>query len=1138
MEVHLLGPLELIDDTGAGIDVRGKGLRSLLASLAIRANEVVSSDHLVETIWEDDPPENPRAALQVLVSRLRKLVGDAITTRDSGYVLRLSPDDLDTAVFDRLVGEGRRIAAAGLHAEAVERFRSALRLWRSQTIEELADSSGEDNHLASWLELRRRAEDQLMESEILRGRHRDVLSEFERLVEAEPFREQRWALLMLALYRSGRQAEALAAYKRLALFLGEELGIEPSSELSELEERILLHDPGLALDSPKGGPDSVVRFPSGTVTFVVATGDGPIDDLDWTASGLVPFKGDRNAHWMATKDSLAAVASAVKLGDMGMGVGVHVGNAVYENGSYVGLSVHKAGRVAAASHPGQVLLSAAVQQVLDGEKPTGVEIAALGEFRLPGVTVEEALFQAHPAGSDRVFPPPYASPHAVTNLPHQIDTFVGRARELDELGGLMDGNRLVTLTGPGGIGKTRLALQAAADRLGRYEHGVWFVDLTTVNDAEHVVEETARVLGITSNRTIDNLEEFLESRQLLLVVDNCERVIDEAAEVVHRLLKAAADLSVLATSRQRLGIPGEVAWTTPAMMAPSANTASPEDLLAADAVALFAERATVRQSGLSIDRDNVAVVAELCRRLDGIPLAIELAAARVKSLGPGEILDRLDDRFALLTTRDRGVQPRHRTLRAVIEWSYETLDRQEAVLFRRLAVFRGGFTLGQAEAICTDNQLSLAQVVDALDGLADKSLLIVETASDIRRFETLATIRAYAQAQLEARGESIEIARRHASEFGRLVAEAKPHLGKAEGRGWYDRLTREHDNIAAALAWSYGPNGEPDIGVQVLVDTSTYWDLSGRWQEGLGAAEALLALDSVKGQRRGEAESVAGMLAYYLGHLDVAFIHAEKALSEYEELHDLNGGARALNAMGNIATDRGQFEHAEDYYDRAATMAERADDTEYLARILNNRGSVAHLQGDLETASTLYHEALEAARRSGNLSDQWPPVINLGEVAIALHQMAEAEAFLSSGLELAQRCGDRRGEAGALVNAGWVALRRNQWVEATDRLSRAACIFHEIGDNFDILTAIGRLALVRHRVGNPEGSALLLSTERSLRAEFEFGLSQDHDELVALETELQRLLGASLAEISQRAKSLTFEELMLEANSQPIDIPG
>lgn len=314
-----------------------------------------------------------------------------------------------------------------------------------------------------------------------------------------------------------------------------------------------------------------------------------------------------------------------------------------------------------------------------------------------------------------------------------------------------------------------------------------------------------------------------------------------------------------------------------------------------------------------------------------------------------------------------------------------------------------------------------------------------------------------------------------------------------------------------------------------MAATASYWDLSGRWQEGLREAKALLTLDNVQDLSRGEMEYVAGFLARYMGQLEQAADHCQTALHLFESSGDDAGAMRALNSLGNIASDRADLEHADLFYERAAAMATQVNDPEYLGRILNSRGAAAQRRGDLDAASKLFGDALAAARRSDNLADQCYALINLGEVAVALNHLKEAEALLSEGLALAQQCGDRRGEAAALIIAGSVATRQNEPREALGRLSRAAKMFYELGDNFDILMAIGRLALASHQVGDLERSALLVSAERALRTGSSYGPSLDHDELAMLEAALKESLGPSFEAIRYRAAKMTLEEVLAVA---------
>lgn len=1131
VEVRVLGPLEVVDEQGDAVPVRGRGLQRLLAVLAIRANEVVSADHLIEVIWGDDHPQNPRGALQILISRLRKVMGPTLSTRDHGYLLRLSPDDLDVTVFERLVAEARRAATAGQHGEAIERLRAGLRLWRGSDFTNLAEASEERPVLVGWQELRAHAEELLAEAELASGHHQEALGHLERMVEAEPLREQRWALLMLALYRAGRQAEALAAYRRLVTLLGDELGIEPGAAVADLEEQILLHDRRLDWNPPeKDTTERGMTSPS-TLTFVVAAWDGAPPEMapKENVTSYIQADGTRLA---AMADPRAAVIAAAELAALGARVGVHVGQAAWENGRLVGLAVHRAARVAAAARFGQALLSAMTHQILESEHPSGVDVVPLGEFRLPGITGPESLFQVTIEGSDRLLGEPLADPMVLTNLPQQLDTFVGRARDIDDLGKLLDDNRLVTLTGPGGIGKTRLALQVAADRVSRFRHGVWFADLSRIAVEDDVEAAIARALEVDNYQTVEDLGAFARDRELLLVVDNCEHVIEAATDIVHRLLKGAPGLSILATSRQRLGIPGEVASTVLAMSTPGVSVTAVEELMASDVVALFATRAAARRPGFTVEPSNALAIAELCRRLDGIPLAIELAASRVVTLEPTEILERLAQDEAIVSTRDRAVHSRHRTLDAVIRWSHDSLTDEERVLFRRLSIFRGGFTVEMAEEVCCDDQLAVRVLLDAIEGLADKSLLVVESAGGTRRFSMLVTVREFAARELDRNGETPTLAHRHAIAFSRMTELARPHLEKMGERVWFDQIAAEHENIRAALAWSRSDAGDPEVGFQMLAATIRYWGVTGRWQEGVREAQGLLERgDSIRGVLRADVEWAGGLLSLFMGHQETAAGYLQSALASYQVGGGLSGAMRVLNALGTVEHDRGDMVQADLMYERAAHLAEQLGEAEYLGKILNNRGTVAESRGDYDAAFELYSIGLRAAQKSGSLVDEAIAVTNLADVTVRQGRLDEAASLFSEGARLAKQIGDPLREAGGTLGIAWVEFLQGHDDRAASLFPETLDAFQQLGADNEVLKTLGRMALLARRLNEPRRAATLLAAEQQLRGAGSHGASDDHDLLVQLESELRDSLGADYEESAARGKEMSLDEVVAFATS-------
>src|SRR5512132_893666 len=917
MDFEILGPLEVRDQAGNPIPIPGGRERALLAALLVHAGEVISVDRLIEDLWGQQPPVHATNALQAVVSRVRRALGPAgqelLVTRAPGYVLAVEPDRVDAGRFEQLVAAGRRLAEGGAPGAAA-RFAQALALWRGPPLADVAYQDFAQAEIARLEEARLAAQEDWIEAQLADGHHAQLVAQLEQLVAANPLRERLRAQLMLALYRSGRQADALALYRQGRALLGEELGLDPAPALRQLEQAILTQDPALA---------AVTR----------------------------PGCGRRH------------------------------------------------------------------------------------------------------------------------NLPARVTSFVGRACEQQELGELIGRHRLVTLTGPGGAGKSSLALELASLLVEAQPAGVWLVELVSVGEEPALVEAVAAALGISggpqsgatgaAGSLTERLVDFLRANELLLVLDNCEHLVEPCARLTDRLLRAAPGLTILATSRTALRVPGEVVWPTPPLQLP--NETTPPDLLGGyDALRLFEERAAAARPGFRLTPDTAPVVADICRRLDGLPLAIELAAARLRALPLAELAARLQDRLGLLTGGGRTALPRQQTLRATIEWSYGLLTEQERRLFDRLSVFTGGWSLQAAEQICSGDGIDAGEVLDLLTGLVDHSM--VTGAAEDGRFSMLETLRDYARERLEASGKAVQIQRRHVAYYLALADQMDPQTHTPGSWAWIGGLEHDGSNLQAALGWALA-DGDTERALGLAGPLGWYWFM-GNQQEGRRWLGRLLEAAPASRTRYRARALRAYALVQAFDQPDQAQRAAREALSITQELGDPWGGAVAKLLIVLSASQAGEasavvrrlLDEAEttlhDHGDRrgealawwlrlvigghlgdlaAAIQAGRRSlerfqelgDTWGMAGVLTELADQTCRTGDHQAAVAMYEESLALARSRQLRYAEQDGLVRLGNLLTQLGDFDRAGSLLHDALALAQQLGYRIGSAAACDGLSGLVRRQD-----------------------------------------------------------------------------------------------------------------
>jgi predicted ATPase/DNA-binding SARP family transcriptional activator len=874
MQFRILGPLEVELD-GPPVSTKGRKPRALLGLLLLRRNQPVAPEQLIDDLWGDSAPATAANTLQVYVSQVRKIVGDRLKTEGGSYRLRVGEDELDADRFERLAADGAMALGRKSYGEAAEQLAEALTLWRGPALADLRYESFAQGEIARLEELRLAAAEDRIAAELGLGRHDQLVGELESLVSEHPTRERLRGLQMLALYRAGRQADALEAYRQAREALLEELGLEPGPELRELEQAILRQD--------------------------------------------------------------------------------------------------------------------------------------------------EAL-------SRRPLPQ--------SNVPVPVSSLVGRQRELDEItSALRNGTRVLTLTGPGGSGKTRLAIEAANLLASELRDGAFFVALDAIRDPGLLLPAIAQAVAVreSSEQPLpESLADRLAGRQALLLIDNFEQLA-EAAPVLSEVLEAAPGLTFLVTSRAALRVSGEQEYPV--------DPLGPED-----AVALFVERAQGADPRFRLTDENAEAVKEIVARLDRLPLAVELAAARTKLLPPQAMLALLDERLDLLSRGARDLPERHRALRDTVAWSYDLLGTEEKQLFACLAVFGGGFTLESAVAVCDASLDGVATLID--DSLLER---------DGERLRMLETIREYALEQLDADEDAEFVRRRHAEHFLKL-AESEP---VAEQAAWLARIDAERDNFRSALNWCL-ELGEASLALRIAAALWEYW-----W--------------------------VRGHLAEGRGWLGAALVRGRSAAPELR--------ARALHAAGSLATRQGDYESAGALFEESLALWEELDDAGGTARSLLSMGTVAAEQGDQKRAIELSERAAELYQESGDQRGHALAVSNLGGIALERGEYAKAAELSKQAYGLFETLEDAEGMAFALVNQGFAALSEGRHDRAVELLREALRRLAELEFKDVIGYCFEGLAAVLALTGRAEEASKLLGAAEVLRESLGVGLAPaeqaTHDKTVA-----------------------------------------
>jgi len=949
VDYRILGSVEVSDD-GVVKDLGGLRERTLLARLLLADGQVVSADRLAEDLWAGQPPPHYMATLRVYISRLRRALGsgsDAVATCPPGYRIVLAHGELDAHRFESLVAGAAADMAQGRPEAAAARLRDALGLWRGPALSDVADFAFAQADARRLEEARLAAIEDRVEADLACGRQVSLAGELEGLVAAHPLRERLCGQRVLALYRCGRQADALAAYRDLRVRLADELGIDPNPALGRLQEAILRQDPG----------------------------------LDWRPAGPGPGSGSAPE---------AETASAPR-------------NA-YE------------------PEPGST----------PGTEPAAAHVA----------------------------------PPAPGWLPAETTSFIGRESELATIDELLGLSRLLTLTGPGGSGKTRLALKAGQQAARRYRGGVWLVELAPVARPGLVAAAAASALGVreeTGRPLADTIAAQLRDSEALLILDNCEHVLDAAGDLVTGLLRHCPALRILATSQSRLNVTGEATWPVPPLTLPPPDEQDPLVVARSESARLLCDRARLARPGFSLADVNAGAVSEICRRLDGIPLALELAAARLNALTARQLAARLDDRFRVLTGGSRGGLPRHQTLQAAIEWSHDLLSDAERVCFRRLAVFAGGCTLEAAEVVLPDAMLPADAVFEAVTALVDRSLLTTEERSGSMRYGMLESVHQFARRRLAEAGEQDALSARHLAWLIDYAGQADPDGPDQEA--WLDLLEADLENIRAGLEWGLARHGSSQA-LALAGSVASFWQVRGHASLGRRWLDAALAAAGPGAQPRLRAIALdaAGQLAYVQADHEAQLRYQQESLAIWRGLGDDARTAGCLGDLGAAAHVRGDYPAAQAMYAEALELARRAGASNVMGRCLSGLGRLALHTGDQAQATAYYTESMSRFRAAGDLRRATVILGNLGVVAINDGDFDLAAARLKEHLANARKLGDRKLIGGALTNLGTVLQNAGDTDRAAELHAEALTLAEQVGDRrlaSVALTNLGLAALAR-----------------------------------------------------------------------------
>lgn len=734
-------------------------------------------------------------------------------------------------------------------------------------------------------------------------------------------------------------------------------------------------------------------------------------------------------------------------------MGIHSGNAEWSGTDYMGyITLARTQRVMSAAYGGQIIISNDAYEIKKDYGSEEISFRDLGSRRLKDLIQPLRLYQIMSADIPADFPPLKTLDARPNNLHVQLTSFIGREKEMKEIKKLLSVTRLMTLLGSGGTGKTRLSLQVAADLIDEFANGVYIAELAPVSDPAMIVQTIFDSLEIKEEpgrSPEETLTDYLRGKEMLIILDNCEHLIIECSGLAEMILRNCPKIKIIATSREALNCSGEQTYRLPSLSVPDKSIVNtPEQLTHYESVRLFIERALSVNHNFRVNNNNAPALAGICNRLDGIPLAIELAAARIKVLSVEKIYERLDNRFNFLTGGNRTALPRQQTLKALIDWSYDLLSEEEKKLWSRLSVFKDGWTLESAEEICSDEKISKGEMLDLLSQLVEKSIIIYDEVKE--RYWILETIKQYGEEKLKESNEEEKFFTKHLDYFAEQSSLSKFKLSGKTNPEWLDKIETEHNNFISAIDWSVKCL-KMDKGSLIASELGNFWTTRGHYLTGIKIMESLL--ENVSGIRKetlSKLFSISGDLFRSQGKYETAKMYYEKSFEISTELQNKKDISISLIGIGNVEAETGNFGKAKNYFEESLKVSRECNFYGGISFSLNNLGNVALVMGNFELAETYTKQSLEINRKSQNKGDIAYSLDTLGNLMVEKGNLELAQEYLEESLKLTKEIGDKSGIAYSLMNLSGISNRNGNQEQALSYLEESLRLRIELDDKTGI----------------------------------------------------------------------------------------